>query len=353
MKYPVCALVVLVGGACAANPALAQAAQAERAAARTAILDAVSAGDTRRAYGAYNQFVAAGRKQDAALLGVVAAEELRAIAKYASDDPRLQAEALERLARHGDTQALGDLQQMAMGRPNTPVAALADGALARLGDASALSRLAAMASSPSSMPDRSNVAEALRRSGSKEHAGALVPLLKDPEWPTRIQAIQGLAELDYTAAIPDIRALLTDEEPQVRSSAAVALKRLGDAAGDEQSASMMRSGVAGARLEALQADRASNPADVAAAARQLAGDSDPFNRVRAAEALAADDPAAALTVLTRVAEEQDSTARRLAARGLESLEPKDVALLRRLLDDQSGWVRMYAAGGVLNAGQQK
>ncbi len=321
---------------------------------QTAILDAVSAGDTRRAYGAYDQFVAAGRRQDAALLGVVAAEELRAIAQYRVRQCRLQAEALERLARHGDTQALGDIaQDWRLGGRIRRWRPWPTGRSRRLGDASALSRLVAMASSPSSMPDRSNVAEALRRSGSKEHAGALVPLLKDPEWPTRIQAIQGLAELDYTAAIPDIRALLTDEEPQVRSSAAVALKRLGDAGGDQQAASMMRSGVAGARLEALQADRAANPAEVAAAARQLAGDSDPFNRVRAAEALAGDDPAAALTVLTRVAEEQDSTARRLAARGLESLEPKDVALLRRLLDDQSGWVRMYAAGGVLNAGRQK
>ena len=351
MRFLACSLVVLVGWGYAAQPALAQA-QTGGAEARTAILDAVSAGDTRRAYGAYDAFVASGRKQDAALLGLVAAEELRAIGKYASDDPRLQAEALERLARHGDTQALSDLQQMATSRPNTPVAALADGALARLGDASALSRLVAMASS-SAMPDKSNVAEAIRRSGSKEHAGALVPLLSDPEWPTRIQAIQGLAELDYAAAIPDIRALLADQEPQVRSNAAVALKRLGDTGGDEQSASMARSGVASARLEALRADRTSKPADIAAAARQLAGDPDPFNRVRAAEALAGDDPAAALTVLRRVAEEQDSTARRLAARGLESLGPTDVALLRRLLEDQSGWVRMHAAGGVLNAGRQK
>ena len=89
-------------------------------------------------------------------------------------------------------------------------------------DRRAFLRLAAMATS-TAMPDKSNVAEAIRRSGSKEYAGALVPLLTDHEWPTRIQAIQGLADLDYAAAIPDIRACLTDEEPQVRSSAAVAL----------------------------------------------------------------------------------------------------------------------------------
>ena len=293
MKFRACSLVVLVGWAYAAQPVLAQAqTQTGHAAARTAILDAVSAGDTRRAYVEYDGFVAAGRRQDAVLLGIVAAEELRVIGRYASDDPRLQAEALERLARHGDTQAFSDLQQMSARRPNTPVAALADGVLARLGDASALSRLAAMASSRA-MPDKSNVAEAIRRSGSKEHAGALVPLLSDPEWPTRIQAIQGLAELDYAAAIPDIRALLTDEEPQVRSNAAVALKRLADTGGDERSASMLRSGVASARLEALRADRTSKPADIAAVARQLAGDPDPFNRVKAAEALAGDDPAVA------------------------------------------------------------
>lgn len=352
MKVPVCSLVVLLGWGIVVEPAVAQPPQAQNASARTAILDAVSAGDARRAYGAYDGFVAAGGRQDAALLGLIAAEELRLIGKFASDDPRLQIEALERLARHGDAQALSDLQAMATARPNTPVAALAYGALARLGDASALPRLAAMVESKA-MRDKSNVAEALRRSGSKEYAAALVLLLKDPEYPTRIQAVQGLAAFDDTAAIPQIRALLADEHPQVRSHAAVALKRLGDAAGDEQVGRMARSGVASARLEALQADRSSSRADVAAAARQLAGDPDPLARAAAAEALASDDAGAALTILRGVAEEQDATARRLAARGLESLQPTDVALLRRLLEDQSGWVRMYAAGGVLNAGKQK
>jgi len=351
MKLPVCSLVVLLT-LVLAPPAAAQTPQAEDASVRAAIQEAVSAGDTRRAYAAYDQFVAASRRQNAALLGPIAVEELRAIARYASDDPRLQAEALERLARHGDTQAFGDLQRMATARPNTPVAALADGALARLGDTAALSRLAAMAASKA-MPDKSNVAEALRRSGSREYASALVPLLSDPEYPTRIQAVQGLAELDYAAAIPEIRALLRDEEPQVRSNAALALKRLGDTGGDEQVGAMSRSGVASARLEALQADPSASRAEIEAAARQLAADPDPFTRARAAEALASDDPAAALTIIRRVAEEQDSTARRLAARGLESLKDSDVSLLRRLIEDQNGWVRMYAAGGILNAGRQK
>ena len=348
MKSPLCSLAVLLVWASAVQPALAQSAEAGKAATRTAILEAVSAGDTQRAYNAYDRFVMTGGKQDASLLGLVAAEELRAIARHASDDPRLQIEAFERLARHGDAGAQGELQRMALGLPNTPVAALADGALVRLGDAPAMTRLVAMASS-STMKDKSNVAEAIRRSGVKELASAVVPLLTDPEWPTRTQAIEALAELDYTAAVPEIRSRLTDEDSQVRSKAVLALKRLGDNAADAKANAMMRSGVASARLEALQADRATDRADLVAAARQLAGDPDSFNRVKAAEALAGDDPAAALAVLRMVAGESDSTARRLAARGLESLRPTDVALLRRLLQDESGWVRMYAAGGVLGA----
>jgi hypothetical protein len=335
----------------AVQPAMAQATPAEGAA-RTAIQEALTAGDTRRAYDAYDRFAAARLKQEPSLLGLIAADELRLVAKYASDDPRLQTEALERLARFGDAQAFADLQRLASWRPDTPVAALAYGALARLGDVEALARLSAMASSPA-MRNKSSVAEAIGRSGSNAHAAALVPLLTDSDWPTRIQAIDALADLDYSAAIPDIRGRLTDDDPQVRARATIALKRLGDTSADEQSDAMLRSGAAGARLEVLRADRKASVADIEAAARQLAADADPLNRVKAAEALATNDPAAALTVLRGVAEERDSTARRLAARGLESLKPTDVALLRRLLEDQSGWVRMYAAGGVLAAAGAK
>jgi HEAT repeat protein len=351
MKLRVCSIVLLLGSALPTEPALAQAVPA-RTAASTAIQEALAAGDTRRAYDSYDRFVAAGSGPDAGLLSLIATEELRAIGRFASDDPSLQAEALERLARRGDPQAMADLQRLATSRPNTGVAAVADGALARLGDSSALARLASMASS-STGSNKAIVAEALGRSGSREHAVAVVPLLGDSDWGTRVQALKALAALDYTEAIPEVRVLLKDDNPQVRFNAAMALRRLGDAGGEEYAAAMARSGNAEARLEALRADRLSNRADVRAAARQLASDPDPFNRVKAAVALAEDDPAAALALLRRVAEEQDSTARRLAAFGLESLEPTDLALLRRLLEDQSGWVRMYAAGGVLAAAHVK
>jgi HEAT repeat protein len=344
--------VVLLGLAPAVRPALAQTAPAGRAAAEAAIRALVSERDTRRAYEAYDRFVVANVSQDAGLLGLIAAEELRAIAQHAADDPRLQVEALERLARHGDSQAPNALQRMAVDRPGTPAAALADGALARLGDTAASARLLNMASS-NTLRDKSVVVESIRRSGLKAQAQVLVPLLKDEELATRLEAIDAVAALDYKAAIPEIRPLLSDENPQVRSKAALALKRLGDPAGNSRAQAMLRSDAGSARLEALEADPIADRNDKVAEARRLMNDPDPLNRVKGAEAIAGDEPAAAHAVLKRVADDPDSTARRLAARSLEFLKPADLALLRRLLEDSSGWVRMYAAGGVLNAAEQR
>ena len=352
MKIIPCWLVVLVLFLSAAQPILAQVAPAERAAAKASIQQAVASGDLRRGYDTYDRFVAASRRPDAELLSPLAADELRAVAARAVSDPRLQIEAWERLARYGDAQAPAELERMASQRPDSPVAALANGALARLGDASAAARLAAMASS-SRLQDKSSIVEAIRRSGLRDQAQVLVPLLQDPDWATRSETADALGALGYKAAIPEIRLLLSDDEPRVRASAALALMRLEDPAATTRAEAMLRSNVGTARLDALEANPLSDRGDVAAAARQLAADPDPFNRARAAEALASDDPAAALAILRRVAEEQDSTARRLAARGLAVLRPPDLALLRRLLEDNAGWVRMYAAGGVLAAAAGK
>jgi HEAT repeat protein len=352
MKFAVFVPVVFLGWSAAAQPALAQTAPANRAAVKAAIQEAVAGGDTRRAYDAYDRFVAANHRPDAELLSPIAADELRAIATHAVSDPRLQVEAWERLARYGDTQAPVELQRMATDATGTPVAALANGALARLGDTAAIARLAGMASSGTPR-DKSHVVEAIRRSGLRDQAQVLLPLLKDPDWTTRLEAAEALAVLDYKAAIPEIRKLLSDDEPRVRSKAALALRRLGDTAGSPNVEAMLLSNVGSARLDALEADPLSDRGEVAAAARQLMNDPDPFNRVKGAESIARDEPAAARAVLTTVAGDADSTARRLAARVLESLKPADLTILRRLLEDSTGWVRMYAAGGVLAAAEVK
>jgi hypothetical protein len=84
MKSPRCSLAVLLVWASAVHPALAQ-----------------------RAYNAY----------DRPLLGLVAAEELRAMARHAADDPRLQIEAFERHDRRGQRHVVDLLGAMRRGRP--------------------------------------------------------------------------------------------------------------------------------------------------------------------------------------------------------------------------------------------
>ena len=93
MKIPAYSLVVVMGLTSAAQPALAQAAAPDRAAAKASIQEALARGDTQRAYETYDGFVAASRRPDAELLSPLAADELRAIASHAVDDPRLQVEA--------------------------------------------------------------------------------------------------------------------------------------------------------------------------------------------------------------------------------------------------------------------
>jgi HEAT repeat protein len=352
MKISTRSLLVFLGLSAAAQPALAQGAAPDRAAVKASIEEAVASRDSRRGYEAYDRFVAANRGPDAGLLSPLAADELRALGMHAVSDPRLQVEAWERLARHGDAEASAALQRMALDRPGSPVAPLANGALARLGDDTAADRLAAMVSS-GTLQDKSNVIEAMRRSGLTTRAHVLLPLLGDPDPVTRGEAAEALAVLGYRSAGSEIRPLLSDSDPRVRSKAALALKRLGDTGANPAVEAMLRSNVGSARLDALEADPASDRRDIAAAARQLMADPDPLNRVRGAEAMARSDPGAAHAALAAVAGDADSTARRLAARALASLDPADLTLLRRLLEDGAGWVRMYAAGGVLAAADKK
>ena len=150
-------------------------------------------------------------------------------------------------------------------------------------------------------------------------------------------------------SIPAIRALLQDDYPPVRSRAVLVLARLGDAGVSEAVARMKESPVGDVRLEVLASDRTLSAADRRAAVRAILADPDPLTRVKAAEAIAVEDPEAAMAALVRVTGEADMSARREAARALETLKPADLAVCRRLLADPSDWVRVYAAGAVLAA----
>ena len=301
-----------------------------------------------RALSAYDRYAGAVGKPEAALLAPIALQQLRVTADTAVDDPRLAIEALERLAGAGDPSGRSRLQQISIDRAGSTVAVLADGALARLGDASASARLSNLVSSEG-IRDKSTLVEAIARSGSRSGAADLRVLLQDPEPHTRIAAMEALGRMGDRDSIPAIRALLQDDYPPVRSRAVLVLARLGDAGVSEAVARMKESPVGDVRLEVLASDRTLSAADRRAAVRAILADPDPLTRVKAAEAIAVEDPEAAMAALVRVTGEADMSARREAARALETLKPADLAVCRRLLADPSDWVRVYAAGAVLAA----
>jgi HEAT repeat protein len=309
-------------------------------------------GEHARALGAYDTFAAQTRRQDAGLLAPVATSELRAIAGRAGPDVRLRTEALERLARAGDSGATAELRRTATGNTGTGAAMLADVALARVGDADAVARLSTAATAETTR-DKSVVVEALQRSGAKNLGPTLVQLLQDPSPRTRAAAADAAGVLNEKSAVPVLRGLLADEDSRVRWRAALALKRLGDSSGDEAIAAGLKSPVSSVRLSAIEADRAPRDAARRTALKAILDDPDPLNRIRAAEAAATDDPAVARAVLMTVVGEPDLTARREACRALESLPPFDVGLFRRLLGDREDAVRVPAAGGILAAARAK
>ena len=235
---------------------------------------ALSMDDVSRALSTYDGFVQATNQDSAVVLRAVALYELRKLVGASQDDPRLRAEALERLARGGDAKAANGLRGVDTGWPGQQ-SLLADAALARLGDNTAVNRLAAAAGTPDQM-GKVPAAEAIVSTGNPALGSSLVPLLRHPDPRTRIAAVEGIAKLGYRDALNDVKALLTDQVIEVRGRAALALARLGDSSGQAIVASMMRSPVGDVRLRALDADRSISSGERISALRDILADPDPL-----------------------------------------------------------------------------
>ena len=312
-----------------------------------AIGAALSQDDTARANALYDRFVQATNRENPAVLKPLAIKELQRVVANAGDEPRLAADALERLVRGGDTGAAADLRQSARSRR---VALLNDTALMRTGDQAAAARVTEALDAPD-LPDKTVVAEAIGRSGDAQLAPRLVPLLRSNDPYTRIAAVEALAALGYKDALPQMRMLTSDQVFEVRNKAALALTKLGDAAGRQLVDAMMRSPVPDVRLRAVQADTSLTPEQRRLVIAPILVDPDPLNRVFAAELLAKDDPEAAKPVLLALLKDPDMTPRKAAGRVIETLSPPDIPLYREMMASLDLWVRMYGAGAILKAGQ--
>lgn len=304
-------------------------------------IEALAAAEPLRALDAYESWLQS-RTEDVFLLNAVARGVLRELASGADLDLRIA--ALEHLAMAGIRSARVDLDRL---RAAGQGSLAADAALARLGNAEAVGRLTTPVNS-SAPVDRSGLAAALGSVGPAA-IPTLLTLLQSPQGPTRAAATAALGKVGAREAVEQLRALMTDQDPFVRSSAAVALTRLGDQAGQTVVNRMLDSEVPDLRLMAAEAWNG-QPGPWVEGIRPLLNNMDGTIRLQAARLIAPVDPAAADRVLSAAAAHENPAIRAEAARAIaESSHYRivDIAHLRRLLRNADAPVRLHAAAVLL------
>ena len=202
----------------------------------------------------------------------------------------------------------------------------------------------------SDVPDKTATAEALGESGPAA-IPALTEFLQASHGPNRAAAAKALGKLQARDAEASLLDAMKDEDPFVRSSAAVALARIGNATGTEYVGQMLASPVPSVRLMAAEAWNGA-PGPWVEAIRPLLKDDNALVRVRAAALLAPVDPESSRETLSNSLADKNPVIRAESGKRLASLMPReadvaDVARLRRNLREQDPWVRLYAAGALL------
>ena len=142
-----------------------------------------------------------------------------------TEQPEVRVAALERLARAGDTAARDALVRTAGGAGSAPETARALASLVRLGDKSAAGR--AFQLLPRSA-DPTIFIEALVDARVAEAGPALVGLLQDDDPVVRSEAAIAVGLIGYSDGAQALRQALDDRWGTVRAGAAVGLWRLGD-----------------------------------------------------------------------------------------------------------------------------
>lgn len=296
----------------------------------------------------YDAYVVALKKPDMRVLSRLGRADLVRTVRSKADQPILRAQALERLARQGDADALRALREQAGATSVVSPESLAPVvALARLQDPAGEKRLGEMLNSGTPIL-RAQVVQAIGQGNVRSQAARLIPLLTDSDLNVRNAAAISLGLLQVKQAIPQLRnAFQNDEAGSVKMFAAVALKQVGDASADTFLEGLLTKGhpeVQVIAAGAWQFATARTPAWDKAARTLLASAND-LHRVRAAELLACCDPTAARTVLTSALASPNPLLRSAAARAVESRpELADGVAVRRMLGDAAVSVRVHGAG---------
>jgi HEAT repeat protein len=248
--------------------------------------------------------------------------------------------------------ARGILEEIAAG-DDRGLALKALQALSRAGVAGAADRLARLqkAVDPSTMRPEARIA-ALKAAGAGS-VPELRELMREQRGPARATALRALAALNAHEATEDARGYLNDPDPLVRASAAVALARFGDPAGEARVKEMLESPVADYRLLGAEAYAGRTEGAWIAALEPLLEDPNGLNRLRAAELLAPVKPELARPVLEKAATDPNPVVRADAARILTAPDAglataASVPAFRRMLRDPDPSVRVQGASGIIS-----
>jgi HEAT repeat protein len=296
----------------------------------------------------YDAYVVALKKPDLAVLVRLGRADLVRTVRAKADQPILRAQALERLARQGDADALRALREQAGATSAVSPESLAPVvALARLQDPAGEKRLGELLNSGTPIL-RAQVIQAIGQGNVRSQGSRLIPLLGEADANVRNATAVALGLLQVKQAIPQLRnSFQNDEAGSVKMFAAVALKQAGDSSADSFLEGLLTKGhpeVQVIAAGAWQFSTSRSPTFDKAARTLLASPND-LHRLRAAELLACCDPVAAKGVLTSALASPNPLLRSGAARVLESRpELADAAMTRRVLGDAAIGVRLHGAG---------
>jgi hypothetical protein len=338
---------VLQSGTQSAHPQ--KNASPDRAATLTRVSGLVERDQFAQALSAYDEFTVALKKPDPALLAVIARAELKRLPRARSDEPILVAGALERLARDGNTGARAELNRAA--KAVSPSATSARDlapllSLVRLGDEEATARLGGVLDGTAQKAD---VIRIIQDVGARSLAPKVAALLSAGEPQVRSTAALAVGVLQFKAAVPKLQELFDKDVGVVRMFAAAGLKRLGQRTADIFLAEMLQKDLPEIRLVAGEAYQNSATAQWVPYVKSVLTDPNEMHRLRAAELLACCDQPAARSALMDALKSENPSLRAGAAEILEKAGLADIKAARQMLGDASDGVRMHGAGSALRA----
>lgn len=295
----------------------------------------------------YDGYVAARKSPDPAALGTLARGDLRRTVRTHADQPALMAQALERLARDGDAEALRVLKQVSASSGASSLDELGPTiGLARLKAPEAEAKLA-LALAQSQGLVRAQVIQAIRDADARSLALKVADTLADPDPNVRNAAAVALGLLQDKTAAPALQAAFDSGAGAVKMFAAVALKQLGQNSADTFLAGLLNGQIAELRVIAADAYRFSTTKSPQwdKAVRELMSGPNDQHKLQAAEMLTCCDMPAARSLLTSALASPNPLMRAGAAKIFEARkELADPAIARRVMGDAVPGVRAYGSG---------